>query len=273
MKNQLTRLLIFISSFLVISAVYILNEETQTVQIATLYLIFPVLAALIGLYTSSIYGFKNANGRAMILIAVSLTCWAIAEIIFYISDNFVTSASLAPQLGDVFFLLGYPIFGAGVYQGYITAGIKLKKVNKSLLTAVLSASIILTVLVGYFGIYQIYDSTADLATNILNTGYGVGDLIVVVASMLMILVAREYKGGKLALFWTTVTLGNLLFLIADVVYCDMYGTQILADMKPYTYNDLVWVAGYLILAYGMLENYLHITAVQNKIKLELQQRK
>jgi hypothetical protein len=273
MKNRLTRLLIFVASFLIISAVYVLNQETQTVEIASLYLVFPVVAALIGLYTSRIYGFKNTNGRAMTLIAVSLTCWAVAEIIFYISDNFVTSASLAPQLGDVFFLLGYPIFGAGVYQGYITAGIKLKNVNKTLLTTALIVSAILTVLVAYFGVYQVYDSTADLATNILNIGYGVGDLIVVIASMLMVLVAREYKGGKLALFWTTVTLGNFFLLIADVVYCDIYGTQILADMKPYTYNDLVWVAGYLIIVYGMLENYLHISAVQNKVKLKLLQRK
>ena len=273
MKLQpITRPIIFSVGFLVALAVYVLNVKTQILPIYTLYTAFPVAAALIGLYTSSIYGFNSANGRAILLITGGLVCWGMAETIGYVSDNFITAPTMDPQISDFFFLLAYPVFGAGVYQGFIAAEVKLKQTKKSLLAIVLSASLVLTVWVAYFGVYQAYDSTVDLLTNIVNIGYGVGDLIIVIASMLTILVAREYGGGKLARFWKTIALGFFMLLIGDILYFTMYWDQYSQDLKPYTYIDLLWIAAYLLLAYGMLENYLHISEVQNKIRLKLQQR-
>ncbi len=274
MKTRpIIRPIIFLVSFLIISVVYILNPKIQPLPIYTLYMIFPVGAALIGLYTSRIYRFNNANGRAMILIADGLFCWGVSESMAYVSDNFITSASLAPSLLEVVSLIGYLAVGAGIYQGYVAAEIKLKQVNKSLLAIVLLASIILTIIVGYFCVYLVYDPSADIATNMVSVGFGVGDLTLLVGSMLMILVAREYKGGKLASFWVTMTAGFFIFLIADITYYDIFGEQILADIKPYTYNDLLWVAAYAVIAYAMLENYIHINEIRNKIKLKIQQRK
>ena len=273
MKLQpITRPIIFSVGFLVALAVYVLNVKTQILPIYTLYTAFPVAAALIGLYTSSIYGFNSANGRAILLITGGLVCWGMAETIGYVSDNFITAPTMDPQISDFFFLIAYPIFGAGVYQGFIAAEIKLKQINKSLLTAVLSASLVLTAWVAYFGVYQAYDPTVDLLKNAVNIGYGVGDLILVIVSTLMILVAEEYGNGKLAAFWKTMALGFFVFLIGDILYFTMYWEQYSKDLKPYVYIDLLWTAAYTVLAYGVLENYLHIFEVQNKIRLKLQQR-
>ncbi len=205
------------------------------------------------------------------MIAGGLICWATAEVIWYVSDTFIVSGTIAPSLADIFFLLGYPFFGLGVYQGFVTAGIKLRTVNKSLLYIVLLASLALTALVAYFGVYQAFDPDVDLLTNIVNIGYGVGDLVLVIFSLLTILVADEYKDGKLATFWKAVAIGFLLILIADIVFA-IYGEKVLADIKPYTYVDLIWEAGYQFLAFAMLENYLHISAVKERIKFILQQR-
>jgi hypothetical protein len=219
MKTRLIiRPIIFLVSFLTISVVYILNQKIQPLPIYTLYMIFPVGAALIGLYTSRIYRFNNANGRAMILIAGGLLCWGVSETMAYVSDNFITSASLAPSLIDVVSLIGYLAVFAGIYHGYVAAEIKLKQVNKSLLVIVLLASIILTIIVGYFCVYLVYDPSADIATNMVSVGFGVGDLTLLVGSMLMILVAREYKGGKLASFWKLMAVGFYIFLIADIMW-------------------------------------------------------
>ncbi len=269
--KSIIRPIILLVSFLIISTVYVLNSKIQVFPIYTLYMVFPVGAALIGVYTSRLYRFNNANGRAMILITGGLFCWGVSETMAYISDNFITSASLDPSLFDVISLLGYLAVCAGIYQGYVAAEIKLNQVNKTLLAIVSPVSIILTIVVGYFCVYQVYDPSADFATNMVSVGFGVGDLTLLIASMLMILVAREYKGGKLASFWKTMTAGFFIFLIADIMYYDVFGQQILADIKPYTYNDLLWVAAYSVLALAMLENYFHISAVQKNIKLKLQQ--
>ena len=266
------RKIIFIAIFIAIATVNILSPKTQSLPIYTLYTFFPVAAALIGLYTSKMYRFNNANGRAMLLIVGGLVCWGIAEFIGYISDNFITPPTMDPQISDFFFLLAYPVFGIGVYQGFIAAEIKLKQINESLLAVVLSASLALTAWVAYFGVYQAYDPDVNLLTNVVNIGYGVGDLILVIASTLMILVAKEYGNGKLASFWKTMALGFFIFLIGDILYFTMYWDQYSQDQKPYVYINLLWIAAYLLLAYGVLENYLHISEVQNKIRLKLQQR-
>ena len=266
------RKIIFLAIFLVFVAANVLSPKTQSLPIYTIYTVFPVAAALIGLYASKMYKFNNANGRAMLLIIGGLLCWGIAEFIGYISDNFITPPTMDPQISDFFFLLAYPVFGAGVYQGFIAAEIKLNQINKSLLTAVLSASLVLTAWVAYFGVYQAYDPTVDLLKNAVNIGYGVGDLILVIVSTLMILVAEEYGNGKLAAFWKTMSLGFFVFLIGDILYFTMYWEQYSQDLKPYVYIDLLWTAAYTLLAYGVLENYLHISEVQNKIRLKLQQR-
>ena len=176
-----------------------------------------------------------------------------------------------PSLADVFFLLNSPLFAAGIWQGYVTSGVKLRQVKKSLLVTVLSASLILTILVAYFGVYQAYDSSTDLVSNTVNITYGLTDLVLVILSLLTFLVASEYAGGKLASFWKTMAAGFFMFLIADILFA-MYLDLYMEDVKPYPYIDLIWIAAFIFLAYAMLDNYLHVSAVQKKIKLQLQQR-
>ena len=261
--------------FLALSTVYVFSpggtQGAPNLTLWALYLAFPIGASLVGLYTSRIYGFKSANGRAMLLITGGVVCWAVGETALYISD--IVGIRAFPSPIDAIFLLGYPFFGAGIYQSFVTAGINLKTVKKSLLAIVISASLVLTVLVAYFGVYQAYDSNATLLTNIVNISYGLGDLILVIASLFIILVANEYKGGKLASFWKIMAVTFFIFLIADISFA-MYASQYLDNAMHYNiYINILWTAAYLLLAFAMLENYLHITAVQKNIKLRLQQRK
>ena len=271
MKIKITRI-IFLVIFLAYSAAYVFLSDTQNLLIVTLYLIFPVGAALVALYTSRIYGFKSANGRALLFITAGFTCWAIAEIVWYILENYIThGGGTVPSLADIFFFLAYPIIAVGIYQSFVTAGINLKTVKKSLLAIVISASVVLTVLVLYFGVYQAYDPSVDMSTNAVNIGYGLVDLVLVVFSLFTILVANEYKGGKLASFWKIMAAGFLLLLIADILSA-IYQVPYLDEVKPYLYIDLLWAGSYILLALAMLENYLHVLAVQKNIKLKLQQR-
>jgi len=265
------RTILFLAIFLAISAAYfLLFPKEPFVADGALYLIAPVAAALIALYTSRIYRFNSANGRAMLLISGGLVCWGIAEIITYVLNNVIPDANTFPSLANAFILLAFPLFGAGIYQGFITAGVKLKQVNKSLLAAVLSVSLILTVLVAYFGVYLAYDPSADLLSNIVTVGTGIGDLVLIILSLVAILVAGEYKGGKLASFWKTMASGFFLFLIADIMFA-LHGNQYTEDMYE-IFMELGWIAAYMLLAFGMLENYVHLSAVQKNIKLKLSQK-
>ena len=261
--------IMFLAVFLAYLILYILSPEVRGAEIQTLGLISSVGAPLIALYASRIYDFKSANGRAIILIVAGLVCWGIGEIVFVVLQNFIMSEELYPSLADPFFLIAYPLIAAGIYQGFVTAEVKIKQVKKSLIAVILLASLILTALVVYFMIYQAYDPTTNPLANIVNICYGLGDLVFVISSVILILVAREYGDGKLALFWKTLAIGFFLILVADIWFA-VYNEQVLGDMKPFTYVDLVWCAGYELLALAMLENYLHIRSVQRNIKLKIQ---
>ena len=264
------RAILFIAFFLVNAALYIFSSEVRGIVIQSLSLVDPVGAALVGLIAATVYGINSANGRAMMLVAAGIGCWGIGEIIFMVFAN-IMNIDPFPSIADVFFLLAYPLLGVGIYLGFAAAEVKLAQVKKSLLAILLSASLVLTVLVVYFMLYQVYDPEVDFATNFVNISYGLGDLVLVILSFLAILVSNEYKGGKLGSFWKSMALGLIMILIADILFA-IYNEQILNDIKPYTYVDLFWTAGYLFIAFGMLENYIHVRAVQKRVKLRVSQK-
>lgn len=264
------RALIFSVIFIATAAAYILLPDTSAITTNELYMIFPIAAILLSLYILRIYRLNSAGDRAQILIAAGLICWGIGEIISYTLINFLKIDSY-PSLADAFFLLNVPIFGAGIYEGYVMAEVKLKQVNKTLLGVLLSASLILTGLVAYFGVYQAFDPTADVLTNTVGITYGLTDLVLVVLSLLTFLVAREYKGGKLASFWIIITTGFFCFLIADILFA-MYPDLYEQGIVPYKYMDLLWIAASILISFALLENYIHIVELRNKIKLQITQR-
>ena len=270
------RIIIALIFFLAVSVVYDVLlpgiEGLSSWILWILYLIFPVGATLIGIYTSRIYGFKSANGRAVLLIIIGSAFWVMSNVSSFVLETFFHTNEFAfSPLSDAFIMLGYPIIAAGLYQGFVAAGINLKTVKKSLLAIVISASVVLTVLVLYFVVYQAYDSNADTITNTVNIGYGLADLVLMIGSLFTVLVANEYKGGKLASFWKTMAVGIFILLIGDVLFA-MYGDLAVEGIRPYAYIDLIYMAAWAILAFGLLENYLNIYSVQITIKLKLKQR-
>jgi hypothetical protein len=173
-----------------------------------------------------------------------------------------------PSIADALFLIAYPLLAAGIYMSFVSAGVKIYRVKKSLLAILLITSMVLAALVMYFVEYQLFDAETGLLSTTVHILYGVGDLVLIVLAMLAVLVASEYKGGKLESFWLIMAIGFVIILLADIVFA-VYLAEILEDIKPYTYVDLLFFAGYQFLTFGMLQNYLHISSVQAKIRAKL----
>lgn len=266
------RQIAFLIFFILIACLYILKPTIDN-PLLILYLVAPIGGTIIGLIASKFYGFKNPRGKALLLITGGLACYSVAEIIWTVSIITATEqVQSTTSMADIFFLSAYPFFFAGIYQSYKAAEIKVKKIKKSLLIKVVPLSLALMGLVLYFGVYKTYNPTLDPLTNTLNVSYGLIDLFLVISSLLTILVSNEYKGGKLASFWNIITVGFLFTLVADIA-SSIYADQYLDGVKPYTYIDLIWTAAYLLMAYAILEDYMHGLQVRNKIKLMLTQRK
>jgi hypothetical protein len=125
-------------------------------------------------------------------------------------------------------------------------------------------------IVSYYGIYQVYDSTAGALYNFVSIGYGVADLILIIASMFAFTIISIYRGGKLATFWLRMIVGFLLFLVADILFA-LFATQYEEGLKPFVYIDLLFIASYLFFIYAMLNKFITVYRLQQDIKKQLAQ--
>ena len=199
----------------------------------------------------------------MLAITLAFACLTIGEIIWFVYKN-ILGIDPFPSIADVFFLLGYPLILAGLYLEFKKAQIQLHQIKKSLIALSLSLTLVLSIIVLYFGIYLAYDPSVDLLSNIIAMSYGVVDLILIISSLFALLMVHAYLGGKFSAFWITVILGFLLFLVG--ILFAIYNIPYTEDIKPYTYIDLIWTAGYLFLTYGMLDIYSHIRTIHQEMQ-------
>jgi hypothetical protein len=63
-----------------------------------------------------------------------------------------------------------------------------------------------------------------------------------------------------------MAVGFLLFLVGDIWFA------VNGNMESNDYIELIWIAGYTSLAFGVLEDYFHLSSVQAKILARLKQR-
>jgi hypothetical protein len=259
------RAFIFLMVFAVTVALYNLMPDLTFVDDGLLFLAFPIFAAFSGVIVliSRMYRPDNTIGRAILLIAAGLVLWGVAETITYV--QYISESEQFPSIADYLLLLAYPIFALGVYQGYASAEVKLKQLKKSIVAVLVPIALLLTAFVGYFLVYLVYDTEATALENIVMLSYGIANLILIILSLLAYMASTQYKGGKLESFWITITLGFLLFLIGDLWYA------INGNTGYYPYIEYIWIAGYLVLAFGVLEDFLHLSYIQAKIISKLSQ--
>ncbi|MDI6777906.1 MAG: hypothetical protein QMD77_01840 [Patescibacteria group bacterium] len=263
MKTNKSPAVILFAVFIFLTITYII-EEPFSFLAETLYL-FPVfLAVLAGFFASEVYGPKSHNGKALALIAFGLAFWAAGELIWYIFKNFLNIDPF-PSVADAFFLLAYPLFFAGILIGTRLAEIKWNRMNKSAIAAGITAIVILAAAVSYWGIYKVYDPETSPLENIIAMSYGVGDLILIGALIFSLGAARAFRGGRFGTLWTILTGGFFFFLVADIFFA-IYQPIYIEGLKPCVYIDLVWIAGYLLITYGLLDNAFSIRSIQKKIK-------
>lgn len=254
----------FVLAFVLILADYVFGGTQQVLLNQTLFLMFPLFTALAGAIAFSMFGLKSITGKSMLAMTLGFSCWAIGEIIWYVSKNFLGIEPF-PSVADVFFLLGYPLVFLGLYFEFGKAQIKFSQIKRSLLVTSALVALILAGIVSYFGIYLAYDANVSSLENAVAMSYGIVDLILIVSSLFALAIARAYRGGKFVSFWTATISGFLFFLVADILFA-IYNAPYAENLSPYIYIDLLWIAGYLLLAYGMLDNYFYIQSVKQGIK-------
>ena len=244
--NQKRVAMIFGAIYLAIGAVY-LSRASNELESA-IFLLPPLLAAVLGFYASSIYKLENIHGKTMAWLGSGLTLFFIGELLFFLYQ-FVFHKTPFPSVADVFYLLAYPMLLAGLLIEVKMHKPKLSEFNKQALAIITLIFLSLLGVVCYFGIYNAYDAKASTLANIIGMSYGVADLIILVPVIYVLKLAFQFRGGKLFVSWMLIFCAMIFMLAGDIFFAS-YNDQYSAGTWPYNLIDLFWTASYLLFGYS-----------------------
>ena len=247
-----------------------LDLEKWGMTTEILYIIAPASAFLAGIFLLRNIGTKNSLGFPLLFLVLGMLCFVIGETIWFYLD-YVMGIDPYPSIADFFLLVVFPITLIG-----LVLKIKSEKIKWSISffkknVALIFPLLISTAVVLYFGVYSAYAPDDSFASNIVSMLYGVGDLILIFASFLVLIISIEYRGGKMFSPWMLVTLSYSVLLIADVLFSanrDAYETNLVVGVMI----DCIWMAGYFVFGLGMIK-FLEIVQGQqlkivNKINIK-----
>lgn len=225
-----------------------------------IYIIFPALAVLSGIFAVRGYGLKSGHGQSLLIMIIGISCWLLAEIIWLILD-YIFHIQPFPSIADFFFIIAYPFIFWAIIKELIN-----RKVTLTLYRELISLAVIITLgfMLGYT-LYQNFISDSQTFSSMIGIGYGVGDFLLLAIFIYIIFLAFDYEGGKLFKAWLMMFLGLTSFFAADLlfaIYHELY------DQRIFTYRliDLVWIIGYLFLAYGFFNFWFLTKEMGEKIK-------
>ena len=109
-----------------------------------------------------------------------------------------------------------------------------------------------------------YDKGLPWLNNAINIFYGVGDIILAIMTVLIILIIREYRGGKIFFPWLHMLIGMTLFVVADIAYAANYSLY-MEGIWPYRGLDFFWGLAYLFFSYSLFSFGFLIRDVQRKL--------
>jgi hypothetical protein len=205
-----------------------------------LVVLLSLTAFCFGIYAYKLHGSKNIQGKAILFLSLGILFWFFGESIWAFYEIIIKADAPIASLADAFWLLGYPLFAAGLYYEWkITrAGLTRNKLIAG------SFIFIITLLIsGWYGIIvPLGNAETSQFEKIVLVSYVIGDIVVMLGA---IIVLTSLWGGKLAKQWTIITVAIILTSVADIIYAYMSNSY-----QTGNWIDILWDANYLLLAYG-----------------------
>ncbi len=181
---------------------------------------------------------RGRHRWAWLIMGLGVACWGIAETGWQITLT-VSGEIPYPFWTDVFYLVGYPMMGAGVLLLPQAPVGKFERARSLLDAAVGAVGLSLVAWITYLDRVVTFDSEASFLENWVNALYPIGDVLLLLAVMALAFRKSEHKSGLELLL---VGAALLLNAGADMVYLPLAN----ADL----YWDGMWLDGLWLLAYA-----------------------
>lgn len=265
-KERLNGLVIF-AFFIIAMMIYWLlpRGETKVLLQYTTLLSSLVLACIAGIYTIKKYGTDGTKSTTLFLLTGGMMCWLAGESLWTYYEH-VLHIDPFPSSADVFYIAGYPLFFFALFREITTTKINWHTFSKGLIFLMIVVSILLIGVVCYFGVYLAYSPTESLLTNSIAIGYGLADLILIIATMALLVLAWEFRGGILSRIWMSLFISFLLTLVADILFAIFTNSYDNTDSFYRGLTDSIFILSYLFFAYGLFNFGLSIESAKELLK-------
>lgn len=205
----------------------------------SLVIIFSLIAFVSGLYVYKIHGFSSIQGKALIFITLGTFFWFLGEFTWGIYEIVLGIEAPVASIADAFWIIGYPLFLLGFYYVLKLALTSLYKKRLIVLAIIIA---LVASFMTYLSMPTLTDIEMSFAEKASTAGYVIGDMLILVALMVVI---TYLIGSKFAKSWSIIFLAMLMVTIADIYYMNF-----LEIYETGNLIDILWDLDYILLAFG-----------------------
>lgn len=230
-------------------------------QYSIYFLTFPI--GLFSIWsTIKIMGSNNPQHKPFLTIFFAILASGIGTLLSTI-DQLIIKSDFIVTASTISFFLAY----IGLFIGYVSEAkvLKLKFSNyPGILTGFSIMGIILVTIIYKFEVEPIIFSHGPITTSLINLGYVLGDLSLIIISFLLLAISLSYEGGLLSQSWSMIFAGHFMIFIADILVA-IFSPQFTANIWPYGLISLIWLISNLLISAGFYGIGDSIHSVQRKI--------
>jgi len=202
--------------------------------------IYAFFALVSGYYAFKFHGLKSIQGKALLFLSLGVLFWFLGEFSWAYIEVFMGIEVPFPSIADIFWYIGYPLFGLGLFYIWKITGASVKCDIKCLSAL---GFILLLIIISIYGSYPtIVDVEMTLFEKIVSIGYVILDLILVIGGIFILL---TFSKGNLVKPWIFIILSLIICTFADISFTfagSLYESGGLLDF--------LWDFDYILLAFG-----------------------
>jgi hypothetical protein len=196
--------------------------------------------------------------RAWIAMSVWLGGFALGQLLLSIYPLLLRREAPIPSIADPMYFVGYVALLVALVlfvAAYRASGFPVGRLAEHV--AIGLGACALFGVVAYRMLLPIALAQTPLGERIVNVGYPLLDLVVLVPTLVLLRITVRFQGGRVWHVWAATLAGIVFFTCGDVLYADV-SPEAQARLGPFV--DLGFVLGFLFSGYGAVLQHELLTA-------------
>lgn len=201
--------------------------------------VFALAAVITGYYALRLHGTETLHGKALLFLVLGSLFWAFGELFWALLET-ILKVEPFPSIADVFWYIGYPLFGIGLY--YIWKITRASAAKQRIFIGAL-AILATLIIVSFYGIFpHLADPGLTKLERAIVLGYVILDFAVIVGEIIIIV---SLLGRELIKPWAIILIAGFFTVFADIMFA-----QIASLYESGSFFGVLWDAGYILMAFG-----------------------